>query len=585
MDTLLEFIERLLNWLGYEGETVELVIGTLIIVLAIGTIANALYRTAMWAYKEHINYRTAKDLHPYFSKLEVKNATLNFVNTRFQNVPPSQDEEPGRTYIAAAQQELIPLLINKAFDASCDDEKYYIILADSGMGKTTFMINLYLKYKFAFRWPWTNRFNIRLFPLGDPKSLPDIRSIDKEERRNTILLLDAFDEDNKAVEDYQARLQEIIDATWDFRDVVITCRTQFFPDSRSEPHETGKLKFGPRGGSHSFKKLYVSVFSEQDIKQYLRKKFKKLWFFKGKNYFKASSIVLLSPNLMIRPMLLSHIEDLVKKGADYRYSFQIYRTLIDEWLIRESRKPGIQSTYTDCEEYKANLYEFSLELAKVIYLNEDHRERTSGRFGKVNEEGVLLGESSEKKMLLAASEQTSRSLLNRNAVGEYKFSHKSIYEYLLAINVLEDFNFRNQFLFLENLDACKQFFNELRQYDPIYQRKLIHNYQLLAMKAIEEADSSGSASATNDKTELLEKVSASVNLEFVKEATAITVSISLLLIFILEATGVDNSIKYSGILPMKTTVWGLAFLFFLLAIYRLWTRSRKTICDIERDYC
>ena len=49
---------------------------------------------------------------------------------------------------------------------------------------------------------------IKLFPLGSPDIWKDIEKI--ENKRDTILLLDAFDEDIKAVDDYDARMKEII---------------------------------------------------------------------------------------------------------------------------------------------------------------------------------------------------------------------------------------------------------------------------------------------------------------------------------------------------------------------------------------
>ena len=61
----------------------------------------------------------------------------------------------------------------------------------------------------------------------------------------TILLLDGFDEDKYAVEDYVNRLIEICNETELFYKVIITCRTQFFSDSDSEPkYVGGKIKFG-----------------------------------------------------------------------------------------------------------------------------------------------------------------------------------------------------------------------------------------------------------------------------------------------------------------------------------------------------
>lgn len=85
-------------------------------------------------------------------------------------------------------------------------------------------------------------------------------------------MLDAFDEDIKAVTDYDKRLQEILALTWKFRTIVITCRTQFFPTEKEVPHMKGYFSHG-ESGEYKFQKLYLSVFDDNDIKRYLRKRY------------------------------------------------------------------------------------------------------------------------------------------------------------------------------------------------------------------------------------------------------------------------------------------------------------------------
>jgi len=86
---------------------------------------------------------------------------------------------------------------------------FALALADSGMGKTTFMINLYIRYKNAFRLPFApQKYDIKLFPLGYPNILEDIEKV--KDKKNTILLLDALDEDLEAIKDHQKRLNEIL---------------------------------------------------------------------------------------------------------------------------------------------------------------------------------------------------------------------------------------------------------------------------------------------------------------------------------------------------------------------------------------
>lgn len=110
------------------------------------------------------------------------------------------------------------------------------------MGKTTFMINLYYKYKVKRDFlPKNFKYDIKLLPIGYKGIINEIKAIENKEQ--TILLLDAFDEDISAIDDYKLRMKEILTITYQFRQIVITCRTHFFPSKEEEPHETGYFCF------------------------------------------------------------------------------------------------------------------------------------------------------------------------------------------------------------------------------------------------------------------------------------------------------------------------------------------------------
>ena len=132
-----------------------------------------------------------KDLFPYFSVDDVFKATKFYIPTKYQNVAPSEDEEPGRKYIASAKNRLIPLFLKKVFPLGKHSNKYYLILADSGMGKTTFLINLYLAYKNQWESPFSSQsYDIKLIPIWHNNFQSAINGVAQKE--NTILLLDAL---------------------------------------------------------------------------------------------------------------------------------------------------------------------------------------------------------------------------------------------------------------------------------------------------------------------------------------------------------------------------------------------------------
>ncbi|MEL6634760.1 MAG: hypothetical protein AAFQ83_25070, partial [Bacteroidota bacterium] len=166
-NSLLSLIKQFLTGLGIEDSNLQVIMGFLALVSLILLFARQIWLGIKYLLERRRKKLLAKDLHPFFTRYEVEQATRYYVPTRYQNVPPSNDDEPGRNYISAARQPLIPLFLNKAFKNDADDNKFYLVLADSGMGKTTFMINLYLSYKYKRTRFWQSpKHDIKLFPMG-----------------------------------------------------------------------------------------------------------------------------------------------------------------------------------------------------------------------------------------------------------------------------------------------------------------------------------------------------------------------------------------------------------------------------------
>ena len=445
MDEAVKVVKDILNSLGMTGlaKHAELI---LFFILGSGTVVLArLWKILKSLLKLRKQRRLTKDLHPFFTPVEIKKATQYYVATRCQNSAPSKEDEPSRTHSFAASVKIIPFFLKRGFKDDDNEDRYHIVLADSGMGKTTFMINLYLKY--VSQW-WGKAFKIKLFPLGYPKIDEELDKIEDDEKDNTILLLDAFDEDTEAVKDYKQRMDEILRKTYRFRKVVITCRTQFFPSEEEEPGETGILKYGGEKGVHIFRKMYLSPFDEKDIKKYLGKKFS---IFSYKKKKRARQIVKQSPNLMVRPMLLSYIDDLLESNRKYEYSYQVYEELIDKWIEREARHLPVKERR---ENYKEELFTFSRVVVLDIYRS---REKRDGLF--IHRDDI---ESFAKKhgIQLKHMEMKSRSLLNRNASSQYKFSHKSILEYFLALLKVKNYEFYKKFSF-EGMEQARSFYSDM----------------------------------------------------------------------------------------------------------------------------
>ena len=368
-------------------------------------------------------------LEPYFSEVEVQKAAEYFIPTKGQYNDPAQEDKSTIINIFIKAKKLIPYMI-KIFNSKIDN-KYYLILGDIGVGKTTFLINLFLTYKRKI----FKRKQIKLLPLGRPQVDDDIDKIQNKE--NIILLLDAFDEDTLA-SDNNNRLQQIINLSKNFHCVVITCRTQFFSNNEEEPSKTDILKYGTKKGVHSFNKIYLSYFDNKDINKYLAKVFPIYNYEKRKL---AKMLVNMAPDLMIRPMLLGNIQELVQDNA-YSSLYEIYEKLIDSWINRERVKN------------KHDLLRFTNYIARYMY---DCRKNKKGLYVNTKEFNSF---AKKFNISLNEFEMKSRSLLNRNAEGNYKFSHKSILEYILANILLNDPEFRFNFDY-SGMDLVKRFYAEL----------------------------------------------------------------------------------------------------------------------------
>jgi hypothetical protein len=448
MKELIEHLRDNYNIPEYIANSIILI---LLLISVLGIIINSLKKLRKYFLTRKLKYIINKDLHPYFTFNEVINYTKYYIPQNFQNITATEGEEPGKIHAAAARSKIMPLFINKGL-LTISPIKYFIILSDTGMGKTAFLINLYLEY--LKKKNIVPKYSIKLLPLGASNCLDKIKEI--ENKTDTILLLDAFDEDIKAVNNYKSRMIEILENVKDFRKVVFTCRTQFFPTKEEEPSDTNDITFG-ENNTHKIHKIYLSNFDDSDIIRYLLKKYKinivKLFF--------AYKVVKKSPSLMFRPMLLSYIDDLVKNKIYYTYTYEIYKVLINNWIDRESKKPAILIR-SKSDAYAKDLMTFSRLLAIDLYKNRTVR---NGYFITISEMIEISPYTIQRTLQadplsLTIEDKTGRSLLNRNSIGQYKFAHRSILEYFLALEIFESTLFLSTFNF-QGMDATLNFHKEL----------------------------------------------------------------------------------------------------------------------------
>jgi hypothetical protein len=369
-------------------------------------------------------------------------------------IDPSRDEEPHATInVKSGLFITMDGLLNED-----SEHTHIILLADSGMGKTSALLNYAARHYRRFR----RKYQLKIVPLSDPKAIEKISNI--KNQHNVVLFLDAFDEDTLAIKDHNKRLDEIMKATYNFRRVVISCRTQFFLKDEDIPLDPGILRVAPRAvgerASYVFHKMYLSPFTREQAGLYLKQRFP-LWKLRGKYRRQAFEMVEKIEHLAARPMLLAHIPALVKNGKrDISYSVQIYEEMVRGWLERE----------VGFIDDKDEMRRFSEMLAVYLFLNRQARKSehvSPTELLKLARKWRIPIEKWKKG--LPDWQIRTRSLLNRDAAGNYKFSHQSILEYFFVKRYIDG---DKQCTTVDWTDQMRSFYWEFLEQSAVEDRKL-----------------------------------------------------------------------------------------------------------------
>lgn len=431
---------------GYDidSDMLSLIIDIIISIIILIFICKVIHKYTILPYKTNREWRKAyidKELGHNYSEYLTPKAQKLFIDTKFQSKAPSDYTDPMESLYIDPTDNLLTFYLNKVLVLQNTNNALYCVLAGSGMGKTTFSVNLLIRYIRKYS-ETSLPFPIHLLSLSNERIIEQIESI--EEKNRKVLILDALDENTNATENFDLFIQELESCIEKFKIVILTCRTQFFPDEEKELRHSRLRNYGKNKGFKVYNKHYIAPFSSDDINLYLSK----MYSWKRKKKKKAKRIVEKCNSLMIRPLLLSYIDLLVDYQTDYNHITDIYEVLIKKWIDREAALLSVDKQ----EEMKAILFKFSQQIAIDIYLNKTER---GGFFIKKEELTIFLNEYSFDAIPYSFS---GRSLLNRDALGYIKFSHKSFLEFFIALEMFYNNNFSISF---DGIDMAKLFFVEL----------------------------------------------------------------------------------------------------------------------------
>jgi formylglycine-generating enzyme required for sulfatase activity len=350
--------------------------------------------------------------------------------------PYFQDRNPADAHqddlISAAQQpafERINGFFRGALPLEKDGRHQMFILSDAGMGKTSLLLMIKLMHLTNF---WPTRINCALFKLGED-TLERVQTLPN--KGETVLLLDALDEDPKAWKRIRDRLLELLQASEDFRRVIISSRTQFFPEM--EPDRLGRPEIKVLSGYHC-PVLYLSPFSDEQVQEFIERKLPLHWYHFSFQYGrvkkereKAACLLKHMQDLRMRPMLLQHIDKLLSAKCQQEWNaYTVYEALVAEWLDREVRKIRGQHDIRKRVPEQKELFHACLRVAEAM-------ERKGVRV--IEEEALQqLVREDENIGWLEKFELGGRSLLNRNSDRAFRFSHYTIREFLLAWGIVHE---------------------------------------------------------------------------------------------------------------------------------------------------
>ena len=368
-----------------------------------------------WLHERKVRKKLQKD--PITIK-EIKVAASDrskiYIRQDCQDNDPAAGEAPVQLRPIFAE---LDYLLGPPLHARC-----IMILADSGMGKTALLSKYY-----AYHWSSAKRsarFDLLVVPLNRPDADEVIGRVPAEKRNQTVLFLDALDEDPFANMDCQKRLEYIAGLAEIFYCVLITCRTQFFSNEAAItipaliPVIAGPVSLGETPPI-SFKKIYMSPFSNIQMRHYLWKRF--LLRFHPIIFRSALRTAKRFADLISRPMLLTYIQDLVNEKRELQYTFEVYQTIVEEWLKREITIKNLAKDAT-------KLLDFSYKMAGELFAK--GLDRLPENVLKEMADSFIVELKYHNRLHLKEIQQ--RSLLNRDDRGNWKFAHRSIMEYLLV---------------------------------------------------------------------------------------------------------------------------------------------------------
>ncbi|NUQ24872.1 MAG: SUMF1/EgtB/PvdO family nonheme iron enzyme [Saprospiraceae bacterium] len=303
----------------------------------------------------------------------------------------------------------------RLLDDPKNDGRFYLLLGETGTGKTTALAELLTRFAGAKR-----RYDIVFANCSS-----DLRAVFQlPNPEQTVLLLDGIDEAPEMVDNPDYFFAKIENETCQFAKVVISCRTQFFVRKADERAQTATK---PPKPYHCY---YLDFLSPEKVATYVGARYRP----GTPEYITAMAIVKQTDKLLKRPLLLSFIADLIERKDAFLFfkidpkqpeaasgkltQYEIFHHILQKWMEREE---ALAPQYDG--DYSQTLHELSKQLAYAIYFPE-------GRKHYAYIDLQMLAEKS--RIFISDTLLRDRSLLRRNDKDGYNFAHRAFREFFFA---------------------------------------------------------------------------------------------------------------------------------------------------------
>ena len=357
--------------------------------------------------------------------------------------------------VQAADSTQFPLM-EKVQEFLDEDQKVFLLLGESGSGKSTF--NRELEYELWQSYSKNGRIplHINLPTIDKPEhdmiakqlrkaefSEPQIREM--KHFRRFILICDGYDESQQTRNLYTSnRLNQ--PGEWDAQ-MVITCRSEYLGNDYRDRFQPGDRN--GQSDSSLFQEAVISPFSLEMVHAYIQKYvsvYQPLW--QSEDYKQALELIPNLKDLTRNPFLMSLSLEVLPRMVDPGQHLTtarvtrvaLYDHFVQQWLERGKKRLGekdlvpqlkIVFERLSAEGFTLNGLEYLKRLSVAVYKEQGGHPVIE--YSQMRDEGSwkdAFFRFKDKQLLLEASP------LTRNG-NQHRFIHRSLLEYGLTLAVYD----------------------------------------------------------------------------------------------------------------------------------------------------